>query len=460
MSGGSFDLPNINVGQTPQITPAAGDAGKSSDQTSSTLSKSEKAALQMLLEMGVPQLVAPWLFMNFNQVFNSGSSFSSISGINGGSEATLAKETGSVESLKTVNFLADVAASYQKIINNVLDAWVENVQQQADRQREELHSTEYLNKEKAKEDYLKAEGAPAVVGPPQYQAWLNTLSSSQAEAEIQGKSSIEEVRGVATALGSTVSNYIDQLSTSSNPKGDLQNLALLTAGLILTASNVSNSAHTAINPVQDTFNQSVLVFPATQQGNAALMINLFAIPMIYHTETDTLVKAAGKGEKPKSLDFARQFAADIVGLVTDNVLFNAMLKAIFTNKGEEAGSLHENRLSAFATKLKILLLSLALALLYKVETGKITDLEMAGLIKPKTSTSPEEVPEDPLQNIKATLSAGINAQLGLLTQSVSTSFLERLLAYMNTNPSLEQLLDPGQAVENMFASAKSGELSI
>lgn len=201
--------------------------------------------------------------------------------------------------------------------------------------------------------------------------------------------------------------------------------------------DVASTEMVGVNPIQDACTQIAHIFPLDLQETALLTINLFAGGMIYYATAETLA-SQGQGQRPPSLEFVKNYAQGTLDLVEKNTV-NAFLYSLLSNK-LEGRQLSNEQFQQLVAATKIIMLSLALALIYKTETGWLTEKEFAGLLTGETIL--------PKGEIGADLVAAIRALLDSLPTGDPTNPLSRenvliaMLAYLGSNPPVEELLNP------------------
>lgn len=339
----------------------------------STMSKSQKEAIMLLLLVSRPELPAP-------------------------------SEIGVL-----------VGETESNVVSDMLDNWLESIEEQAEKHKEWIKS-------------------------PAYQVWLETHSPAE-----RGK--IEDENELRTSYFEGMGDYLR--TVREDPEAAIP---FMTASFVIAASFIGD-AHmvvdtastelVGVNPIQDAATQFHHIVPPDFRDNANLVVNLFAMGVMYYATAET-IGGVGKGERPKDLNFARNFAKGVIDKVNSNDI-NALLGAMLVHKSEKGEPVTKDRINQMATMAKLIMLALALAIVYKVQTGWLTGQEFAGMMNGEISLPKGEMESEVLQTMKNLLQQ--------LPPEERVKVLIALMEYFDSNPSVEAMLNPKKVYESGLAQS-------
>lgn len=274
-----------------------------------------------------------------------------------------------------------------------------------------------------------------------------TIKSSQYQQKVEASNplSVKRVLDNNEGIISGVTDYVDKHKNDANSTAFMSMAFVVAAGMIGNAINVVNVASTpmvAVTPVVDAAQVASQVAPAALADSAAMTINLFLPAMLYST-TLAAANAAntGKGEKEIDLDFARNYAKTILAKVGGNEI-NQFLGALVVNKFDAGEPITQEQLAQASNTTKLVMLSVAFALFYKVETGWLTGSEFANFIQ-----------NNPYKQgtVEYNIINTIQQYISLIPPDDRAATIEQLMAYCDKNPSVEELLNPEKAFSNVIS---------
>lgn len=346
-----------------------------------------------------------------------------------------------------------------KISVAILTAWGNALAEEAEITKRELISPAYLARQEEKHDIALHRGVSAPGSTEHVEAdlverymWLNSLSglvasliqmnsnATQGATQVSGTESV----GAATAVPSPVilAPQFLLLGIAESP--------IFQGGIVI--GSVINGLHSESQVLQGTWGA------ITNQSNdpstiiAGWVSSLWGIGLIYQLSADNMKTegAAKLGNKPADINFAKTYAETILGAVS-SAQFATSIKAALvdaTGKPIQPGSPDANALVA---KAKIALFSVALALMLKLEEGTTSEVEFSGLLKGQVDLSQN----DPYKtaSIKRALLDEIKQHLATLDPEESTQVLTNLLAYMGTDPAVEEMLDQQKVFKNVLGNS-------
>ncbi len=397
-------------------------------------------------------------------------------------------------SMPTVSsFILSAQAQTAAISLAALKAWGKSIEEQSEMIKNELKSPRYLNMQAEKSRVANASSDGQVVTTnanntiestevdlSQRQRWLQALGAlvtvaiQLAEGASAESKSNPAITGIESKNSAAVPGFIPISGENSNAGSQSIASKILTSGASLAAAEViffqapvtsvtqSNGLHKefkAFNEAWAGLNTSLAVDPAAQ--TAGWFSAMWGIGLIYQLSANNLDSygAHKPGDKPtKDINFVKNYALETLNTIQTpafNLGIQAMLIASTEKapKGEASSNAHLDTLMA---KAKLVLLSLALALLAKLEVGSradegwINELDFKGLINGETDLFETA-------GIKQHLINEINVLLAGLSSSEKDNIMYRLSSYMSTNPAIEEMLDQQEAFETVFNPPPIGD---
>ena len=203
--------------------------------------------------------------------------------------------------------------------------------------------------------------------------------------------------------------------------------------------DVVSSPMVHTKPIVDSAQISQAVLPPNLADASAMVINLFLPSMMFASALGA-APAEGKSDKQLDLEFARKYASNILAKVNSNEI-NQFLSAMIVHQFEEGEPISREQLAQTTNITKLVMLAVAFALFYKVETKWLTGQEFADFIK-----------NNPYKqgDVEYSLIETIKKYLGLISAGDRAAVLEGIMAYCDRNPALEELLNPEKAFSHII----------
>ncbi len=244
-----------------------------------------------------------------------------------------------------------------------------------------------------------------------------------------------------------VSGMSDYVNTHTHDKDAIPFIAMsmiVAGGVILNSISVVNAASASIvgpTPVLDAAQLATQVVQPALAESSAMVINLF-LPAMLYTTTFAMERGTngGKSDKQIDIDFARKFATNILAQVQGNEI-KQFLAALIVNKFNEGEPISKEQMAQAQNITKLIMLSVAFALFYKVETKWLTGQEFADFIKNNPYKQGTE---------EFTLIETIKQYLAMIPPDDRSTILEGLMAYCDKNPNIEELLNPEKAFSKII----------
>lgn len=391
-------------------------------------------------------------------------------------------------------FILSMQNQMASISLDALKAWGKSIEEQAAIIKEEINSPRYLDLQAEKTRVSSSTSnspvdssteanqkiAPNEVALSQRQEWTESLGAlvnvaiQLAEgASINGTVSPAVVAATAPGTAAISGENADAGSQNIASKIITQGAALAAAEVIFFQAPITSVAlKSGLHNEFQVFNEawsgltSYSVDPATQK--AGWFSAMWGIGLIYQLSTQKLGSygLAKNGDKPaRDIDFAKNYALQALNTIQTpafNMAIQAMLIAS-PEKSAQTGSSNAH-LETLMAKAKLVILSLALGLLAKLEVGShkdegwINELEFKGLINGETDITKNDIFET--AGIKKHLITQINVLLAELAPAEKDDVMYRLSSYMSSNPAIEEMLDQQTAFETVFSPPSLGEKRI
>lgn len=344
------------------------------------------------------------------------------------------------------DFMRTATTRLYQIASKMLDSWLESVKAQAKKQDDDnARHTLYrdtpsdLARKKNMEDAALAESR-------------HTGSSVQTIAV--HASPVLSTSGVSPPSESIVvgmTQYVDRLG--QNDPAAIAAFPFMSFALV----GMTTPSHSSIEVLGVSSSQAFgqawdkaasATLPEDMRAELGLIGAYFAANMSKYSLLQTVGSLDATDTKPTiNAKSANNFANNMLGFVRGDELIpfiNAMLIRR-TEAGAEVPS--DLRAKDLAPQVKVALLALAMAAMYKVGTGKITDIEAAGLLKGTLPLADE--------SLRSQLLGELGTHLKSITSlSERTNLLNGILAYLDSDPDLSEITNPIDAVAKIFKNYK------
>ncbi len=374
-----------------------------------------------------------WFGTNGNNMVLQNATATGAAGIGGVSSSGSSSKAIDPElfNLQTKNALNEICI-------NMLNAWSKSVKENGEAIKREMNSQVYKDWE-------------ARHGKLGYEAWMNTLSPEQ-RLQVEQYPNFDQRVKLDQGMSLGLSDYLNQIKTSTDPvvNRDLPFLAstlAISGGVNLATGAIPDtlSSQILVQPIKDATDRILVQNTGTQAAELGYIGGLFAAGAAYFSFGQTLVKAAAPPPEI-NYEFAKNYAQKVLDLVNGSQ-FNSLAMALVTASTEEGGSLSEERTQQQIQKLKIVLLSTALALLYKTESsfkgqgGGITGKEFLDMVNGN-----DGLLDSPL---KKDLVAQLRTWQAQLPKGESDQLLASIGAYVDQARGSGDLIDVGGLLENI-----------
>lgn len=361
------------------------------------------------------------------------------------------------------SFVQQTQIEMGKISLAVLTAWGKALEEAREIVKRELTSPAYLARQEEKHNIALHKGETGGVSSPkatdkveadlvERYMWLNSLSglvSALIQMNSSGSQGVSQVSSIDKGPQS-----LDPASTSGilAPQFLLlgvANSAIFQGGALVGAASAIDGLHAESKVMQGTWGA------LTNQSNdpssliAGWVSSLWGIGLIYQLSADNM-KTEGttkQGNKPADINFAKTYAETILGAVSSGQFATSIEAAVANATGKSTTSAAPDT-TALVAKAKIALLSVALALLLKLEEGTTSEPVFSGLFKGEVDLTQN----DPYNtsSIKRALLDEIKQMLTTLEPEDRSEVLYNLLGYMAKDPAVEEMMDQQKVFKNVL----------
>ena len=380
------------------ITPVSGTGHSPSAQSASSISKSEMEALAMFMVAGMPLLPPP--------------------GNNGNS-------TGTDSAKLSVALDINVAAKEHDIISKMWESYMANIREIADR----------MKKDDIRADTVDA-NKPGPKSSTEYFTYLMSISV-QSRADELGQNGVSaqftntfnqwmvapvesgNITAISGAGGDYPSSSFVAGSVASNPDVIRSSIGFDSAaiGIYLSSSPVADALY-AVGPTSG--------LPGDYQAAAAMVAALLNGGALAKA-TATTVAEAGAGKTQPNLEFAINYAQQVMAIVTKNL------------GAEDPTDPHR---ASQNDLVRLMLSAMALNMVYRAAYGGMAGEEFANLLAGNAKDLP-----DPIKGIIGQLVDLVNYYLNK-NPGTKPETIARLLEYVDSKDSVDSMLE----TSNLFTS--------
>ncbi|HRD55252.1 MAG TPA: hypothetical protein PLC42_02535 [Parachlamydiaceae bacterium] len=295
-----------------------------------------------------------------------------------------------------------------KIALQVLDSWSESLKKQAEERKTRENSPAYLAEMEAK----RARDSGVIKSVRDY---MMELKESGDNAMLSSLTNAIVISGLFT--GVLVQSAVDVAST---------NLVSVTPQINFAADFAAHG----LLPISDDFRAQLGLIGAWAMGT-----------LISHSTFEAVTeKQNGKPVDERIL--ADKYAGKVLGLLNSDQL-NNFIMAMLVHRTEKGEPLSNERKAELSAALKLVLLSSALAAVYKSKTGKVTGEEFLDLCSGKLKAE---------SGVEANLVSAIQDQLRNMGAKEKLHMLNALATYMDSDPKLSSFFNIGETFDKINES--------
>lgn len=271
--------------------------------------------------------------------------------------------------------------------------------------------------------------------------WLNSLGglvSALIHLSTTGSQAVSQERDNSATL-------VPQFLMSA-----IADSALFQGGALVGAASAIDGLHAESKVMQGTWGAITNQAKDPPTVIAGWLSSLWGIGLIYQLSADhkKIDGVRRERDKPADINFAKTYAETILGVVSSGQFATSIEAALASATGQSTESGADT--NSLVKKAKLALLSIALALLLKLEEGTTGESGFSGLLKGEVDLTKN----DPYNtaSLKRALLDEIQLILAALEPDERDQILYNLLAYMSTNPAVEEMLDQQKVFKNVLNS--------
>ncbi len=401
----------------------------------STIAQSPEQAVMILYSLGIPALPKP------ADDYSASSSVSSVSSM--------------------------TASQFAEIGSDMWDSYLDYLEEQKERIAEYLDSPQYRQKlevqSPAYNEYLERSTPIDTTSQARnatgYQEWLGSLPVAARDEEIgRVESQIHTAKHLWNDLIDATSNFL------SDYREDMpEAAAFMAASFVICSSfigdymnivDVASTNMVAVNPVQNAAAEILPLVPQSVQEQVTLAINFFAVGLINFANAEAIGhQLKSGGEPPTSREAVLAFANSVIDKVNSNEV-NYFLMALLVNNVQK-GEITPGDVSHLTRVVKVAMIAVALAALYKFEAGEMSGQEFADLLAGKMKPRSDEEKEL-VKLLQEIYGEGVASQDGEY-ESQWGSVLDGLVSFILSKPSVEDLTDQSQIWQRLGTFLQSPE---
>ena len=342
-----------------------------------------------------------------------------------------------------LSFVSQMYKTLSTIIQRIGDAWSRSIKEQA------------KNNEKTSEINQKSEEDRKLQD-------LHSLINQQANDTGGVSTSIATERSLRATLSEGLTEYTAKVK-GGNPAAQA-NFPFVSASFMIAASffkdfvsgvgSLVNTSFDAVNSIRGAFASYDNSIPGNMSAELGLIGAMFGVGATYQAQIDSIIEKAPA--RPKNADFARNYALKILQIV-DNKSLDSFISTLIDKKIQGGAIITNPGKEQFTAMVKTVLLSVSLALLYKLGmsdnlggTHWIRGPEFVGMLEGNIPVRAGQPEAQLIEQIKTQLQVlpGGNAKNPGLREKFSSS----VIAYMDSNPDVDSLLDVGKVLEDVYTT--------
>lgn len=317
--------------------------------------------------------------------------------------------------------------SQDQIINNMLQAWSNSVQEQAEASKKYYNSPEHQRNSVEN---------------------LDNQAYQRNQTQVQTDPSITTVGTPAVEGKLKVSTEQDAQNVGINP---LAVETVIGGGVAIHTAVVINTTPTVgVDPLKDAWNQVVQPSINTDITNTAMILSQLGALMVnvaLVSNAQSINQSVASKQPVSDAQTAKNFAQNVIATV-NNPQFATYLQALVINNTDPSVPLDKGTVSKQVALATTALLVRALAALNIVATQNYSGSEILSMINPDGGIPLPTGPKGSVNDQMAQLITMIRAQLDSIPPSDQATLLSNMAAYIDTKPSISNLTMSGSVFRN------------
>ena len=271
-------------------------------------------------------------------------------------------------------------------------------------------------------------------------AWISGLQKDAEHKQIadklaQQRDQVTRALKMAQQLNESNIKASSKAARHATTYGLLVSAGLMALGL---GANVNALGLVSFATLKEIVQIVASIAPTRVDGIASSIVSVFGGGIITQAGLMTL-KSESHNKQKYNFEFAKNYAVKTLSIVNGNQIQQAVA-TVFATAGNDV-------ITAKVTLANIALLAQPLAFAYHLETGSLSGLELAGMLQGKMVFDKDD-PRTPLIT-------AINDQIGRLPADKRVLVVEKLMAYFDSKPDLDELSEPANAILSLFGSMGS-----
>jgi hypothetical protein len=240
-----------------------------------------------------------------------------------------------------------------------------------------------------------------------YQKWLDSLSPEQRLQELTYPH-LDKVADINDGISGSLGDYLTKIKTSDDVRltQDLPFItaAVVTTGVTTTIPDTVTTSQILVQPIKDATDRILAQYTPNHASELGYLGAIMMSGSSLFALGQTLPKL-GVPENEFNFEFAKNYAQKVLTAVNGSE-FNTIAMALLTNHIEGSEGMGEERVQSLVTTVKVVLLSTALALLYKTESefkgqgGGIKGPEFASLVDGNDKLADSQLKKDLVAEIR------------------------------------------------------------
>lgn len=343
--------------------------------------------------------------------------------------------------------LLKIENAQSEICIKVLTAWNESIKEEAARIRKEMKSDQYRA-------WQEAHGGAG------YEKWLHSLSPEQ-RFQVLEYPYLHKLEKIDTGIALGLGSYLDKLNASPDAV-EKNNAKIITETVVAGGPlryeyaaypDTVSTSQVSVNPLKEATTEVFLQIGPQSAAAQGYLASMFVAGTMF-SAAKSLVLHEGMVLDKKNLNYqwAKTNAEQTLNVVNGSE-FNTIAGAIVSAHVDGGEGLSEERVEELVKMVKVVILSAAVAMLYRMENAykgnasRMTGQEFDDLVEGKMTLAEDD--------IKTRFAVQIKDLLGGLPSQEAMKMKGLMMAYVDTNPDVENMLD----VDKIFASLKEQVVS-
>lgn len=338
-----------------------------------------------------------------------------------------------------------------KAIDAILDSWLKGIEEWKKMIEEELKSPKYLAfLERQSPAFLAKLERAAGLSDPAPTAIADYLAKNPTSTAHQiYMDSLKQSLSLATSLENGIRTFTTRVHEGNATA--IQALSHFTPlfvngvsapmGGVLVVGMTGAKEVVAPGVFEKIWQSAALIIPSDARVELGWMAALLGAGLITQTQADGVLNFK-PGGKPNQMDIAeaRVFAKNVI-VSLDNPEVNLLIQSMIIPQMENGQQISEERRTQLANMIKIVLLSMALALVYRTETGGLTGQELESMLSGEMVFDKNDV--------KSTLVGLLNNYLTTLDSTERRLLKDGIFNFLESKPPLDQLFQLGRVFQGV-----------